>query len=602
MLLINCQNISKSYGLVPVFSKINFTVNDRDRIGIIGPNGAGKSTLMKLIAGQEEPDEGIISPKRGLVTGYVPQHKDFPAGKTVREILSEALKNSHHAGDMGRVELMIGRANFPDGNQIAESMSGGWKKRLSICEELVRGPELLLLDEPTNHLDLDGIEWLEDYLANAPLAVCVISHDRYFLEAVATQILEVNRIYPSGVFSIEGGYGKFMEHKALFIEGQNATMTSQANKLRMETAWLRRGAQARSTKQQARIKSAGQLKADLESSTERTRRQAVEFEFSASQRKTKRLIDVKDVSKSFGERTLFRDLSFTLAPNMRMGLLGPNGSGKSTLIKILQHKLAPDQGTVEHADQLSIVYYDQHREQLPENITLRRALAPDSDSVLFQGRSLHIASFSKSFGFRNEQLDTNVERLSGGERARLLIARMLLQPADVLILDEPTNDLDIDTLEVLEESLQSFPGAVVLVTHDRYLMDRVCNGLLGLMGGGQSTFFADYSQYAVGVTAARLEQQQKAKPQAAAPIQQKTAKVAKKLSYNDQRDWDTIEERIMVAEQKLAAATAKTNDPAISANSVKLQEACKEAEKVQAEVDALYARWEVLDGMIKGLV
>ena len=601
MLLINCQNISKSYGLVPVFSKINFTVNDRDRIGIIGPNGAGKSTLMKLIAGQEEADEGIISAKRGLATGYVPQHKDYPAGKTVRNILEDALKNSHHAGDLGRVELMIGRANFADSNAEAAALSGGWRKRLSICEELVRGPELLLLDEPTNHLDLDGIEWLEDYLANAPIAVCVISHDRYFLEAVATQIIEVNRIYPSGVFTVDGGYGKFMEHKALVIEGQNSTMASQANKLRMETAWLRRGAQARSTKQQARIKSAGQLKAELESSTQRTRRLAVEFEFSSSERKTKRLIDAKDLAKSFAGKTLFQNLSFTLSPKMRLGLLGPNGSGKSTLIKILQHQLAPDQGSVELADQLKVVYYDQHREQLPETLTLRRALAPDSDSVVFQGRSVHIASFSKSFGFRIEQLDTSVSRLSGGERARLLIARMLLQPADVLILDEPTNDLDIDTLEMLEESLQSFPGAVLLVTHDRYLMDRVCNGLLGLMGEGLATFFADYSQYAIGLTAARLEAQQKAKVAAALPAPQKTAaKTAKKLSYNDQRDWDTIEARITDAELKLANSHERSCDPAISANSVKLQEAYKESEKLQAEVDALYARWEALDAMIKG--
>ncbi len=601
MLLINCQNISKSYGLVPVFSKLNFSVNDRDRIGIIGPNGAGKSTLMKLIAGIEEADSGIISPKRGLITGYVPQHKDYVPGKTVRETLEDALEGSQHAYDLGRVESMIGRANFADGNAPAHSLSGGWKKRLAICEELVRAPELLLLDEPTNHLDLDGIEWLEEYLSNAPMAVCLISHDRYFLEAVPTQIMEVNRIYPSGVFSVDGGYGKFMEHKALFIDGQAATMASQANKLRMETAWLRRGAQARSTKQQARIKSAGQLKDELESATQRTRRLAVEFEFSASQRKSKRLIDIKNISKGFGERTLFANLSFTLGPGMRLGLLGPNGSGKSTLIKVMQNKLAPDSGSVEHADQLKIVYYDQHREQLPENITLRRALAPDSDSVVFQNRSVHIASYSKSFGFRTEQLDTTVDRLSGGERARLLIARMLLQPADVLILDEPTNDLDIDTLEMLEESLQTFPGAVVLVTHDRYLMDRVCNGMLGLMGGGNATFFADYSQYAIGGAVARAEAIQKAKAVNAANSAQSGKKSTKKLSYNDQRDLDTIEARIQAAEQKLEDANALSSDPAIAMNSLKLQEAFKEAQKAQQEVNKLYARWEELDAMVKAL-
>ncbi|MCX6123604.1 MAG: ATP-binding cassette domain-containing protein, partial [Proteobacteria bacterium] len=409
------------------------------------------------------------------------------------------------------------------------------------------------------------------------------------------------RVYPSGVFAVAGGYGKFMEHKALFLDGQNATMASMANKLRAETAWLQRGAQARATKQQARIKSAGQLKSELESSQQRTRRLDVEFKFVSSERKSKRLIDVKDLSKSFGDQVLFQNLSFTLGPGMRLGLLGPNGSGKSTLLKTLQNQIPADTGSVEHADALRIVYYDQQREQLPRGMTLRRALAPDSDSVLFQGRSLHVASYSKSFGFRPEQLDTAVERLSGGEGARLLIARMLLQPADVLILDEPTNDLDIDTLEVLEESLTSFPGAVILVTHDRYLMDRVCNGMLGIMGKGSAVFFADYAQYVLDLTARRAEasgkrSNKKSEQNVATKQDQKSSK---KLSYLEQREWDNMEKTILAAEQALATATALAESPAISSNSLKLQEACQEAQSAQSKVEKLYARWTELESRLK---
>ena len=597
-LMLTAQNISKSFGLVPVFSKINLSINEKDRIGIIGPNGAGKSTLLKIIAGLEHSDEGTVAPRRGLTTGYVPQHKDFAAGATVREVLSSSLSSTPLRDELGRVESLIGRASFPDADAPAHALSGGWKKRLAICEAVVKNPDLLLLDEPTNHLDLDGIEWLEEFLGASPMAVCVISHDRYFLESVATQIFEVNRVYPSGVFAVAGGYGKFMEHKALFLDGQNATMASMANKLRAETAWLQRGAQARATKQQARIKSAGHLKSELESSQQRTRRLDVEFKFVSSERKSKRLIDVKGLSKSFGDHILFRDLSFTLGPGMRLGLLGPNGSGKSTLLKTIQNQIPADTGSVEHADALRIVYYDQQREQLPRGMTLRRALAPDSDSVLFQGRSLHVASYSKSFGFRPEQLDTAVERLSGGEGARLLMARMLLQPADVLILDEPTNDLDIDTLEVLEESLRSFPGAVILVTHDRYLMDRVCNGMLGIMGEGSAVFFADYAQYVIDLTARRAETSGKRGNKKNEPATKQDQKSHKKLSYLEQREWDGMEKTIIAAELALAAANALADSPAISSNSMKLQEACQAAQAAQSHVEKLYGRWTELESRL----
>ncbi|MCX6118921.1 MAG: ABC-F family ATP-binding cassette domain-containing protein [Proteobacteria bacterium] len=609
-LLLNCQNISKSFGLVPVFSDVSMSINSDDRLGIIGPNGAGKSTLLKIFASQETPDSGILAPKRGLKISYVPQAKEYTGTKTIREILEEA---SSQNGDynIGRVESLIGQAKFPDGDAVASALSGGWKKRLSICEEIIGSPELLLIDEPTNHLDLAGIEWLEDLFSTARYAIVVISHDRYFLEAVASRMIEVNRIYPSGTFSIEGGYGKFMELKAQYLEGQASALASASNKLRMETEWLRRGAPARSTKQQARIKGAAILKDFVNSATERSRRQSVEFAFVSSERKSKRLIELKEISKSYGNNQLFENISFVLSPGMRLGLLGANGSGKSTLIKILQNIEPADTGSVFHADQLKIVYYDQHREDLPNHLTLKTALAPDNDSVVFQGRSLHIVSYIRKFGFKTEQLGTTVERLSGGERARLLIARMLLRPADVLILDEPTNDLDIDTLEILEECLTSFTGAVVLVTHDRYLIDRVCTGMLGILPDSSSQFFADYYQYSMALQtfskAASKSKSGASQPPAqiestasANSAAKAIGKIGRKLSYNEQREWDSIEEKILNTETLLQKANEKLSSDEVATNPSKLEDACKVAQDLQAEVDRLYARWSQLEELVKG--
>ncbi len=605
--IINCQAITKTFGLVPVFKDMEFTIHDGDRIGIIGPNGAGKSTLLKILAGIDAADSGIISNRRGLSTGYVAQHDEFPAGKSVRDVLTAAVGIDRRASDLGRIESMIGRAGFQDADAEATKLSGGWKKRLAICVQLIREPELLLLDEPTNHLDLDGIDWLEELLAQANFTYAVISHDRYFLENACTTIVDINRLYPGGNFIVKGGYGEYMRRKAEFMEGQASQIASMANKVRMETEWLNRGAQARSTKQQARIKSATALKEDLESTQNRTRRQKVEFEFSASHRKTKKLIEVKDVGKAYSDRTLFSNVSFLLGPGMRLGLVGPNGSGKSTLLKILQKNVTPDTGTVDHADQLKVVYYDQHREDLPEQQTLKRALAEDSDFVNAQGRSIHVTTYAKSFGFDTKQLETVVNKLSGGERARLLIARMLQRPADVLILDEPTNDLDIDSLETLEESLLSFPGAVILVTHDRYLMDRVSTGVLGLDGSGDHGFFADYSQYVKYQCGRELLRTSKINSSSGSTQKsesldnqtKRTSNKTKKLSYMEQREWDAMETNIMNAEDALALAQTKAQDPAISSNSVKLQEACRAVELAQSTIDQLYIRWAELEAKLK---
>jgi ATP-binding cassette subfamily F protein uup len=614
--LISCQAITKTFGLVPVFKDMDFALGDGDRVAIIGPNGAGKSTLLRILAGQETSDSGLITARRGLKTAYVPQMDVFDPNKSIRQVLEDSHKDSGQFDAAGPLSEIMGRARFQNPEALVKELSGGWKKRLAICHALIKEPELLLLDEPTNHLDLEGIEWLEELLERPGFTFAIITHDRYFMENVCSRIVEINPIYPGGNFMVQGGYGEYLRRKAEFMEGQSSQMARMANKLRIETEWLNRGVEARRTKQQARIKSAMALKDELNSTTNRSRRQAVEFQFSASHRKTKKLIDVVGISKSFADRTLFKELSLTLGPGMRLGLTGPNGSGKSTLLKILQSKLTPDQGTVTTADQLKVVYYDQHRETLPDGLTLKRALAADSDYVQVRDQKVHVAGYAKSFGFRTEQLDTPVNRLSGGERARLLLGRLLQQQADVLILDEPTNDLDINTLEVLEDNLLEFPGAVILVTHDRYLMDRVSTGILGLDGNGGHGFFADYRQYEIHQRTRDLSQgmdgrdkepkfseTRQSSAAASTSSEQDSSKSkrssTKKLSYMEQREWDSMEARILEAEEILAVAQAHTQDPGISANAANLQEACLAAETAQTVVDRLYARWTELEAKLK---
>ncbi len=465
----------------------------------------------------------------------------------------------------------------------------------------MQDPQVLLLDEPTNHLDLEGIEWLEELLQTAAFACVVVSHDRYFLENVANETVELNRAYPDGLFMVEGSYSAFLEKKEEFLQSQARRQESLGNRVRYEIEWLRRGAKARTRKAKARIDKANELISELGDLNSRSRVTATDIDFSATERKTRRLIELKDVSYSFGERTLFRNLSFLISAGKRVGLVGPNGSGKTTLLRLLRGEIAPLTGEIARADLLRVVYFDQNR-LLDPDITLRRALAPDSDSVVYQDRVVHVASWASRFLFSSEQLNQPVGRLSGGERARVLIAQLMLQPADVLLLDEPTNDLDIPTLEILEESLLEFPGALVLVTHDRYMLDRVSNVVLGLDGKGEAGVFADYAQWE-----AWMEEREQAASRQTAKAQSARSETAepgiaaagkKKLSYMEAREYSTLEQRIADAEEVLQKKKAAAEDPAIATDAARLMAAHADLEKAQQTVDELYARWAELEAKL----
>ncbi len=601
--ILNAQGISKRYGSTPLFRNIAFTIAEGDRIGLIGPNGSGKSTLLQILSGVIEPDSGEVALRKRVRLSHVQQESQFAAGQTVRTVIEAALERSAVPADewQGRLAETLGRAGFENLEVTAESLSGGWRKRLAIAEALVQQPDILLLDEPTNHLDLAAIEWLEELLQSASFASVVVSHDRYFLENVATAMVELNRAYPDGLLRVTGNYSKLLEEKEAFLHAQAKHQDALENRVHREIEWLRRGPKARTSKSKARIDKANQLIGELADLNSRTRTASAGIDFSATERKTRRLIELENVSFEIGGRALFEDLEFILTAGMRVGLVGPNGSGKTTLLRLLSRELVPTAGEINTADSLQIVCFDQNRVLEPD-VTLRRALAPDSDSVIYQDRVIHVASWATRFLFTGEQLNQPVGRLSGGERARVLIARLMLQPADVLLLDEPTNDLDIPTLEVLEESLLEFRGALVLVTHDRYLLDRVSTTVVGLDGLGQAGRFADYSQWEVW----QDEQERASKAVARAPDRKNppdsrpatTVMGQKKLPYLEAREYATLEQRIAEAEDRLKAVRAAYEDPAIASDAERLLSAQTELHDAQQSVDQLYARWAELETKI----
>jgi ATP-binding cassette subfamily F protein uup len=594
--IINAQGLSKRYGVAPLFQNISFTISQGDRIGLIGPNGSGKSTLLEILAGRTKPDTGEVAIRKGVSLGYVRQISEFPVESTCRSVIETALaRTGVDESEQGyRAEEALHRAGFSDYEVHATALSGGWRKRLAIVEGIVQAPDILLLDEPTNHLDLAGIEWLEGVLRSAAFACVVVSHDRYFLESVTNDMVELSRFYADGFLRVRGNYSKFLEAKELHLHAQGKKQEALENRVHTEIEWLRRGPKARTTKSKSRIDKAHEMIGELADLNSRTRSASAKIDFSASNRQTKQLITLDDVSCSIAAKKLFEHLTFALTNGMRVGLVGPNGSGKTTLLRLARGDMDPTDGKIVRADSLRIVYFDQRRELDPE-ISLRRALAPDSDSVIYQDRVIHVASWAARFLFAAEDLNRPVGRLSGGERARVLIAQLMLQPADVLLLDEPTNDLDIPTLEILEESLLEYSGALLLVTHDRYMLDRVSTVVIGLDGRGGVGRFADYSQWEEWLTEKDDEALESSQPEAKKPASADILQAPKKANDPTAREAARIEKKIADAEAVLAAKKAALEDPAIVTDAPKLHTAYEEMQAAQAAVDTLYERWSELE-------
>ena len=597
--IISAQGLSKKYGATPLFRDISFTISSGDCIGVIGPNGSGKSTLLEILAGRVKPGTGDVAVRKSTRLSCVTQISEFAAEDTIVAVVEKALERAAvpKSERAGRIAETLGRVGFTDRDARAATLSGGWRKRLAIAEALVQEPDVLLLDEPTNHLDLAGIAWLEGLLRNAVFACVVVSHDRYFLENVATEIVELNRLYTDGLLRVKGNYSTFLESKEMYLHAQRKEQAALANRVHTEIEWLRRGPKARTTKSKSRIDKAHEMIGELADLNARTRSTTAKIDFSATNRQIKQLITLVGVTCELGGRTLFKDLNFAVTAGMRVGLVGPNGSGKTTLLRLLRGELTPTSGKIQRAEPLRIVYFDQSR-RLDPDLTLRRALAPDSDSVIYQDRVIHVAAWAARFLFAAEDLNQRVGKLSGGERARVLIAQLMLQAADVLLLDEPTNDLDIPTLEILEESLLEFTGALVLVTHDRYMLDRVSTVVLGLDGEGGAERFADYSQWDAwqrkGLSARNkaLNFGGNGAARSNARAESVTGPGTKrKLSYQEAREFANIEDSIARAEAELSVKRAALADPELASDGQRLLDTCAQMEEAQHTVDRLYARW-----------
>ncbi|MBT4643999.1 MAG: ABC-F family ATP-binding cassette domain-containing protein [Deltaproteobacteria bacterium] len=595
-LILNCQSVSKTYGAYPLFTGISLSFHKEERLGLIGPNGSGKSTLLRILAGLESPDAGEVSRKKDIRLAYISQQDLLDPEKSIETTLLSSLAGEaiEDVERYNRTRRWIGRAGFSDADQKVATLSGGWKKRLAIVSALILEPDLLLLDEPTNHLDLESIIWLEELLTNPPFGFILVSHDRYFLEAVTNRVVEINSRYPEGFLKVDGSYSEFIYYREAFLNSQVQIESVLANKVRRESEWLQRGPKARSTKARYRIDEAYRLKQQLSEVKNRNQQtQAVDIDFDSTRRKTKKLLTVKQIHKSLGGQNIFKDLSLTLTPGFCLGLLGRNGSGKSTLISVLAGHSKPDGGEIKWADGVKTILFEQDRSQLNQEQTLHQALCPTGDAVIFRERSIHVMSWAKRFLFKAEQLEMPVKQLSGGEQARIFIARLMLQPADILLLDEPTNDLDIPSLEVLEENLKDFPGSIVLVTHDRFLLNRLAKAVIGLDGNGVAIQFADYSQW--------LSSQKTEKIDRSATVEKpKTKQAKKKFSYKEQREWQSIEKEIMVAETEVEACQSEMLEPETTNDPERLRVCCDLLQSRQEEVERLYQRWEELDEIRQG--
>ena len=593
-LLLSCQHISKSYGSRLLFKDLSLSVFKGERIGLIGPNGAGKSTFLKILASLETSDEGSLTLRKEIKIGYIPQIQEF-SHDTPSDLLLSALEGNSQMADYEKelqVDIWLSKLGFDESKLIpAHLLSGGWKKRLAIAIALIEEPDVLLLDEPTNHLDLEGILWLEKFLLREASTFVMISHDRAFLDKIMTRIIEINPLYPKGLFSVEGPYSQFLEKRDLFIEGQLEQERALAGKARRELDWVRRSPQARTTKSQARLDAAEEMFQEHKELKRRNKTKTADISFEASERQTRQLIVLKSIKMVLGDKTLFEGLDLVLSPGVRLGLMGPNGSGKTTLLKLLAKELEPTSGTIKRAEDLKIVYFDQHRNRLPSITPLKEALSPEGDYVHYQGRSIHVSGWAKKFLFSPDLLDMPIGKLSGGERARISIARLVLQPADVLLLDEPTNDLDIQTLETLERSLEEFSGAVVLITHDRTMLEHLCDSYLALGAEGRCEPFASLKQWETFALASR-EKTEGARSTKEDKLTASESK--KKLSYKEKKELETLETKIEEDEKSLQLLRDTLNDPSLSQDRKRLDELCLQIDTIQKRLDLGYERWNEL--------
>jgi ABC transport system ATP-binding/permease protein len=628
--LLTLENLSLAFGHVPLLDHASLSLESGERVGLIGRNGVGKSSLLKIIAGEARPDEGSVRFQSGTRLAYVSQEPAFESGQTVFATVAEGLGDMRRSlleyhevahklalqeGDQAvlldrlhllqtqleagegwqlhqRVEAVLSRLSLPQ-DEVISALSGGMKKRVALARALVSGPDLLVLDEPTNHLDIASIQWLEELLKGFPGAVLLITHDRRFLDNVVTRVLELDR---GLLVSFPGSFSTYRKRKAEMLNAEELANARFDKLLAQEEVWIRKGVEARRTRNEGRVLRLEQLR--RERAARRAQLGKVSLAVDAGERSGKMVAELVNVSKFYGGRAIVRDFSTVIARGDKVGLIGPNGAGKSTLLKLILGEVLPDSGKLRQGTRLSVAYFDQFRTQLDEEASLVDVISPGSDYVEVAGERKHVMSYLGDFLFSPARARSPVKSLSGGERNRLLLARLFARPANVLVLDEPTNDLDVETLELLEELLQNYAGTVLLVSHDREFLDNVVTQVIAWDGDGNWVVnaggYEDWPRYLAGRVAARTE--------ATTPLRNleksgaSRAKRPLKLSYKEARELEAIPGRIeaLEAEQARLHATVAAADfykcPTEEARALQIRLA-----QIEPELEALLRLWEDLE-------
>jgi ATP-binding cassette subfamily F protein uup len=620
MSLIQLQRVDFSIGGPLLLEHVDLSIEANERVCIVGRNGEGKSTLMKLIAGELRADDGEVRVQNGIVVARMAQEVPQGTSGSVFDVVAEGLgdlghllaRYHHllHEGDMDalgdvqteiearhgwdldrRVTDVLTRLELPADTDFA-ALSGGMKRRVLLAQALVRKPDVLLLDEPTNHLDIEAIGWLETFLKQFDGSIIFVTHDRSFLRALATRIIEIDR---GQLTSWPGDYENYLRRREERLHAESQANALFDKKLAQEEVWIRQGIKARRTRNEGRVRALKALR------NERSQRRELsgnaKITLANAQASGKKVIELEHVHQSYGGRVLIDDLSTTIMRGDRVGIVGPNGAGKSTLLKILLGELKPERGEVSLGTGLQIAYFDQHRSQLNDSLNALDNVAEGREYIELNGQRKHIIGYLQDFLFSPERARAPITRLSGGERNRLLLAKLFAQPSNLLVMDEPTNDLDVETLELLEELLTEYQGTLLLVSHDRAFLDNVVSSTLVLEGEGQvGEYIGGYTDWLRQRPEARRLQAEKVAASAPVTVAE-PAKAKRKLSYKDARELEQLPVRIEQLEADIAAKTAVMNDPGFyQQDNAAILRANEALAAVQAELDAAYARWSELDG------
>ncbi len=597
--LVSAHLLAKSYATKTLFQNISFAVEDSNHIGLIGPNGAGKSTLLSIIAKLQTPDSGKISFANHLRLGYLQQKPSFSSDDTIYLALLSACDDPYDSENIALAYELIARFEldqFPDAeHKLVSELSGGWQKKVALARELMKRPNLLLLDEPTNHLDLESILWLEDYLKKErQVAFLTVTHDRRFLQNTSEVIFDLDPRLPNGLLRTVGSYADHLESKMQLLQGQKKLEEKRRNTMMIEKDWLSRGPQARLTKQKARIERAHDIIDEVSNLENKNRQNKLNLDFGKTDSSPKKLIAAESIQKSYGDRILFQKFTTMISPGHRYGLIGTNGCGKSTLLKCLIGQLPVDSGVAFVNEDIEICYFEQGKDSLKPEVSLIKTICPEGDYVHLQGLPVYAKSYLSRFYFRPEQYDMPVKQLSGGEQSRLILAKLMLQSSHVLILDEPTNDLDVETLDALTETLQEYRGAIIIVSHDRYFMDQNCN-VIWSFGDNQGLIqkFSDTFQWEEWHIAKklsdRLEQKQISKNQEAVKANLKV-----KLTNKEKFELENMEKNIALEEKNLSQLQTEINNSTLQNDYTKLSDLTAAIGASEARLEFMFKRWTLL--------